>query len=371
MASLTLTDVSKKYGRVLAVDRVSISVANAEFLALLGPSGCGKSSTMRMVAGLETITSGAIHIDGQQVNDLPPADRQTAMSFENYGLYPHMTIFQNIAYPLRIRGISVPQIEIEVVKIARLLQIEDLLDSKPREVSGGVQQRVSLARALVRKPSVFLLDEPLSHLDADLRSQMRAELKRLQKLGDGSTMIYVTHDQLEAMTMADRIAVMNQGRLQQVGTPREVFHSPANRFVASFIGEPPMNLMSGRVERSDDGYRISVHGHPFAELQGSVASALTGAGLPPEGQLEVGVRPADLELHSPGSAGLPVQVRVREFLGENAMVTLDAMGTKFRVVGRRDTMPAEGDAAVLRARPDRVHLFSSETGEAFGGNRPH
>ena len=190
MATVRLDNVSKMYGSVVAVDGISIEVEDGEFLALLGPSGCGKSSTMRMIAGLEAISSGVIYIDGRVVNELPPAARQTAMSFENYGLYPHMTVFQNIAYPLRIRKTPSGQVAAEVVKIARLLQIEGLLDAKPSEVSGGVQQRVSQARALVRKPSVFLLDEPLSHLDADLRGQMRGELKRLQKLGDGSTMVY-------------------------------------------------------------------------------------------------------------------------------------------------------------------------------------
>ena len=247
MASLVLDNVSKKYGNVLGVDRISVEVNDGEFVALIGPSGCGKSSTMRMIAGLESITTGSIFIDRVRVNDLRPAARQTAMSFENYGLYPHMTIFENIAYPLKIRKTATESLEAEVVRIARLLHIEELLDSKPKEVSGGVQQRVSLARALVRKPSVFLLDEPLSHLDADLRSLMRGELKRLQKLG-GSTMIYVTHDQLEAMTMSDRIIVMNEGRFQQVGTPTDIFHRPSNRFVAWFIGEPAMNLFSGRVQ---------------------------------------------------------------------------------------------------------------------------
>jgi len=367
MATVKLSSVSKKYGPVLAVDRISVEVKNGEFLALLGPSGCGKSSTMRMIAGLESITTGSIYIDGREVNDLPPAARQTAMSFENYGLYPHMTVFQNIAYPLRIRRTPPAQVDAEVVKIARLLQIEALLDSKPNEVSGGVQQRVSLARALVRKPSVFLLDEPLSHLDADLRSQMRGELKRLQRLGDGSTMVYVTHDQLEAMTMADRIAVMNQGRLQQVGTPSEIYESPANQFVASFIGEPAMNLLIGDVEACEGGAQVQVEGCSLVGVAGETAERLLEVARQRDSKVQLGVRPSEAQLRPPGEAGLKVNVRTREFLGETVLITVEVGVKKLRVLGPRDELPfSEGEGAVFRFRPDRVHFFSLSTGEAVG-----
>ena len=365
MASLVLDNVSKKYGNVLGVDRISVEVNDGEFVALIGPSGCGKSSTMRMIAGLESITTGSIFIDRVRVNDLRPAARQTAMSFENYGLYPHMTIFENIAYPLKIRKTATERLEAEVVRIARLLHIEELLDSKPKEVSGGVQQRVSLARALVRKPSVFLLDEPLSHLDADLRSLMRGELKRLQKLG-GSTMIYVTHDQLEAMTMSDRIIVMNEGRFQQVGTPTDIFHRPANRFVAWFIGEPAMNLFSGRVQVTRSGAQVSVHGRPFANVAGLLAERLLESTRKSDGQVEVGVRPPDIELRAPTELGMPAKVRTREFLGEDVLLTLDAQGDKVRVIGPRHLAPSEGDHAVVVPRADRIHFFSLSTGEAIG-----
>jgi multiple sugar transport system ATP-binding protein len=365
VSSLVLEKVSKAYGKVTAVDNVSVEVTDGEFVALIGPSGCGKSSTMRMIAGLETITTGSIYIGGVRVNDQPPAARQVAMSFENYGLYPHMTIFENIAYPLKIRKTAVEHLEAEVVRIARVLHIEDLLDRKPKEVSGGVQQRVSLARALVRKPSVFLLDEPLSHLDADLRSHMRAELKRLQKLG-GSTMIYVTHDQLEAMTMADRIIVMNDGRFQQVGTPTDIFYRPANRFVAWFIGEPAMNLLPGRVELASGGAQVFVHGRPFARVAGPTAERLLREARQPDGQIEVGVRPPDLELQAPSKPGMPVKVRIREFLGEDVLVTLDADGTRIRMIAPRHLAPPEAVNAVAVPRPDRVHFFSLSTGEAIG-----
>ncbi len=365
MASLTLDNVSKKYGNVLGVDRISAEVKDGEFVALIGPSGCGKSSTMRMIAGLESITTGSIFIDGVRVNDLRPAARQTAMSFENYGLYPHMTIFENIAYPLKIRKTSIERLEVEVLRIARLLHIEEVLDSKPKEVSGGVQQRVSLARALVRKPSVFLLDEPLSHLDADLRSLMRGELKRLQKLG-GSTMIYVTHDQLEAMTMSDRIIVMNEGRFQQIGSPTDIFHRPANRFVAWFIGEPAMNLFLGQVRPSQKGAEVSVQGRPFANVAGPLAERLLQSSSKIDGRVEVGVRPPDFELRAPTEIGMAVQVRTREFLGEDVLLTLDAQGNKIRIIGSRHLALSEGDNAVAVPRADRVHFFSLSNGEAIG-----
>jgi ABC-type sugar transport system ATPase subunit len=289
------------------------------------------------------------------------------MSFENYGLYPHMTVFQNIAYPLRVHRRPPDQVDAAVMQIARVLQIEDVLEARPAEVGVGVQQRVSLARALVRKPAVFLLDEPLSHLDADLRSQMRGELKRLQKLGSGATMVYVTHDQLEAMTMADRIAVMSEGRLQQVGTPDEVFHAPANRFVASFIGEPAMNLLTGTVEAADGGARVLVDGVPILKLAGGLARTLLdwrGAG---EGGVQLGVRPTDAQLAPPGEPGLPVRVRVREFMGERVAVIVEGPRARLRVLGRRAALPfAAGEGAVFRARPERVHFFSATTGEAIG-----
>lgn len=365
MSNLVLHNLSKRYGGVLAVDNVSVDVKDGELVALIGPSGCGKSSTMRMIAGLESITSGSISIDGTRVNEWPPAARNTAMSFENYGLYPHMTIFENIAYPLKIRKTPTEQLEAEVVRLAQLLRIEELLDHQPKEVSGGVQQRVSLARALVRKPSVFLLDEPMSHLDADLRGHMRGELKRLQKLG-GSTMVYVTHDQLEALTMADRIVVMNQGRFQQIGTPTEIFYRPANRFVAWFIGEPAMNLFAGRVELTPNGAQVLVQERSFAHVVPPFAERLLESTRQSEGRVEVGVRPPDMELRARGESGMPFKVRVREFLGEDVLLTLKALGNKVRAIAPRHVAPSEGDTGVLVPRSDRIHFFSISTGDAIG-----
>lgn len=365
MSKVVLDNVVKRYGSTIGVDRISLDVADREFLALLGPSGCGKTSTMRMIAGLEDITEGIISIGETQVNGLTPARRNVAMAFENYGLYPHLTVFGNISYPLRIRKQSRSDIERAVIEIARLLHIDNVLDHKPGELSGGVRQRVSLARALIRKPSVFLLDEPISHLDADLRSHMRGELKRLHAVSE-ATMIYVTHDQLEAMAMADRIAVMNQGKLLQVGSPAEVFFRPTNRFVASFIGEPPMNILRGRVKRSGEGVSVTVSEHPFVTVGDERMSALLAASDAGDGTVDVGVRPPDFELRANGSSGLPAQVRLVENLGEVVLVTLDAGGERLRVQAPRDVGVAEGETLVLSSRPDRVHFFERSFGNSIG-----
>lgn len=366
MATLNLENVVKQYGRVTAVRGVSLSIDDAEFMALLGPSGCGKTSTMRMIAGLESISSGEIRIAGDVVNHRSPAERQIAMSFEHYGLYPHLTLFGNIAYPLTVRGTADREVKSRVFEIASLLHIEELLSSHPKEVSSGVQQRVSLARALVRSPSVFLLDEPLSHLDADMRARMRGELKRLQK-AKRSTMVYVTHDQLEAMTMADRIAIMNDGELQQVGTPREIYDRPANRFVATFIGEPPMNMIDAATERGDDRITLrSVDGGQVALLEGEPQAQLLRAVTGEGGRVAVGVRPTDLDVAAPGSAGMPGRVRLREFRGDDVLMTFDTAGTRVRAIAKRDAMPAVGDNVVLVPRGDRLHLFSADSGAAIG-----
>jgi multiple sugar transport system ATP-binding protein len=363
MAAITLDKVVKMYGKVVGVDKISLKVADGEFISFLGPSGCGKTSTMRMIAGLEDISDGSIYIGDKRVNGLAPADRNVAMAFENYGLYPHMSLFRNIAYPLFVRKMPPAEIGREVVRIARLLHIEDLLDKKPSDVSGGVRQRVSLARALVRKPAVFLLDEPLSHLDAELRGSMRGELKRLHDL-NGATTIYVTHDQLEAMTMSDQIAVMNQGQLQQVGTPTDIFFHPANRFVASFIGEPAMNLLKGRVESAADGVVVSLDNRPFVTLTGELGATVLEASRSEGGEIEVGVRPPDLEIQGGEGPGLRAKVRFREFLGETVLLTLDTGVDRIRVMVPRDTSVNEGDKVTLAPRQDRLHFFSVKTGLA-------
>ena len=364
MARVVLDNLVKRYGPVLAVDHVSLECADQEFLALLGPSGCGKTSTMRMIAGLEEISDGQILIGDRRVNDMPPAERNVAMAFENYGLYPHMTVFANIAYPLRVRGATQEEIVRDVVRVARLLQIERQLDRRPGELSGGVQQRISLARALVRKPAVFLMDEPISHLDADLRAQMRGELKRLHQV-DGSTTIYVTHDQLEALSMADRIAVMHLGILQQVATPIEIFERPANRFVATFIGEPPMNILSSSVQRRDDDVVVMANGHELVRvpqpLRESVLAA-TGGGI---GPIDVGVRAANFRLAEPGEPGLPGLVRLREVLGDFALLSVVAGEQRLRVQVPAHLRVAEDEAISVTPDPQSVHFFDSSTGVAI------
>ncbi len=248
MAEVRLSNVEKRYSEdAFAVKGVSFAANDGEFVVLVGPSGCGKSTTLRMIAGLEELTGGTIEIGGIVVNDLQPKDRDVAMVFQNYALYPHMTVFENMAFPLKMRKVAKSEITQQVTDAAKLLSIEHLLKRKPKELSGGERQRVAVGRAIVRRPKVFLFDEPLSNLDAALRTQMRAELKRLQRRL-GATMLYVTHDQVEAMTMGDKIAVMNKGLLEQFGTPSEIYESPASAFVARFLGSPPMNLLDGKIE---------------------------------------------------------------------------------------------------------------------------
>ena len=255
MAEIQIKDLCKNFGKVKAVIDLNLGIKDKEMLCLLGPSGCGKTTSLRMVAGLERPTSGTIHIGGKDVTNLPPRDRDIAMVFENYALYPQMTVFENIAFPLKVK--EVPEIEIKekVMKAAGILEIQDLVDRNINQLSGGQKQRVAMGRAIVRNPSVFLMDEPISHLDAQLRAHMRGEIKRLQK-DLGTTMIYVTHDQLEAMSMADRVAIMNFGVLQQLGTPDEIFNEPVNEFVAGFIGDPPINFINGSL--IEDSGRISI-----------------------------------------------------------------------------------------------------------------
>ncbi len=257
MAEVTLRKVVKKYDDVLAVRGIDLDIADQEFVVLVGPSGCGKSTTLRMIAGLEEITDGAIRIDGDVVNDVPPKDRDIAMVFQNYALYPHMTVAENMSFGLRLKRFPKAEIAKRVDEAARILNIEDLLQRKPRQLSGGQRQRVAMGRAIVRNPKVFLFDEPLSNLDAKLRVQMRTEIKRVHQKVPVTT-VYVTHDQIEAMTLADRVVVMNNGVIEQVGTPHELYHTPATRFVAGFIGSPAMNLAPCRLEDEGDDLMIRI-----------------------------------------------------------------------------------------------------------------
>src|SRR5512139_3788747 len=256
MAQVTLRKVFKKYDEVLAVRGIDLDIADKEFVVLVGPSGCGKSTTLRMIAGLEDITGGEILIGGEVVNDVPPKDRDIAMVFQNYALYPHMTVAENMSFGLRLKHYPKAEITARVTEAARLLDITDLIDRKPKQLSGGQRQRVAMGRAIVRNPKVFLFDEPLSNLDAKLRVQMRIEIKKVhQKVR--TTTVYVTHDQVEAMTLADRVVVMNHGRIEQVGSPNDLYHAPKTRFVAGFIGSPAMNFIPARLEPAGDGVQVS------------------------------------------------------------------------------------------------------------------
>ncbi|HEX6988184.1 MAG TPA: sn-glycerol-3-phosphate ABC transporter ATP-binding protein UgpC [Bacillota bacterium] len=372
MASITLDRVSKRYRNVTAVREVNLQIPDQEFVVLVGPSGCGKSTTLRMIAGLEEISDGTIAIGDRVVNDVPPKDRDVAMVFQNYALYPHMTVYDNMAFGLRLRRYPRSEIDRRVRQAAEMLDIGDLLKRRPGQLSGGQRQRVALGRAIVREPSAFLMDEPLSNLDAQLRVQMRAEISKLHQRVRTTT-VYVTHDQIEAMTMGDRIVVMNQGVVQQVAPPRELYERPANVFVAGFIGSPPMNLFPARWAPLEEGVRIVGDGLVFdlpAAFRERVAAA---AGE----RLVVGIRPEAISLHGPaggtagGTAGdtagidLPGTVEVVEPLGAETYV--HARVGRHRLIARvpGDLGVAEGEAVRLTFPPERVYLFDAESEAAL------
>jgi sn-glycerol 3-phosphate transport system ATP-binding protein len=338
MAEIELKDVRKVYGGgVEAIKGVSLAIEDGEMIVLVGPSGCGKSTLLRMVAGLEGITSGDILISGKVINGLEPAERDIAMVFQNYALYPHMTVRQNLAYGLKNRNTPKDEIERRITEAAKALEIEPFLNRKPRQLSGGQRQRVAMGRAIVRKPAAFLFDEPLSNLDAKLRVQMRVEIRRLQR-SLGTTSIYVTHDQMEAMTLADRLVVLNAGRIEQVGTPIELYEKPATTFVATFIGSPSMNLMEVRKE---NGW-----------------SSRTS--LPTEAAT-IGIRPEDISIATENAAGefrAEVQVAAVELVGAESYVhgsMADGHAIIFRVPGRSDIRI--GEKVMLAAEPSSFHLF--------------
>jgi multiple sugar transport system ATP-binding protein len=346
MARVEIRDVRKAFDALEVIHGVSVDIADGEFVVLVGPSGCGKSTLLRMIAGLEGVTGGAIVIGGKVVNNLPPAERDIAMVFQNYALYPHKTVAQNMAFALKLRKVDAKGIAERVGKAADILGLKPYLDRYPRQLSGGQRQRVAMGRAIVRDPQVFLFDEPLSNLDAKLRVQMRTEIKELhQRLK--TTTIYVTHDQVEAMTMADKIVVMQDGRIEQIGAPLELYDRPANVFVAGFIGSPSMNLLQGAVV---SGAAVAVGGMrlPF------------GDGChPPEGtEVLFGIRPEDLEL---SDDGFPAQISVVEPTGSETLVFLRAGELKLLAVFRERHDFKPGDTVHLRPRPDRVHLFDAGT----------
>ncbi|TIX23947.1 ABC transporter ATP-binding protein [Mesorhizobium sp.] len=348
MAQVAISKVAKAFGTVKVLHEVSVDIADGQFVVLVGPSGCGKSTLLRMVAGLETVSAGTIAIGDRVVNHLPPAKRDIAMVFQNYALYPHKTVEQNMAFALKLRKTDPAIVAERVKRAADILDLNPYLKRYPRQLSGGQRQRVAMGRAIVRNPQVFLFDEPLSNLDAKLRVQMRTEIKELhQRLK--TTTIYVTHDQIEAMTMADKIVVMRDGRIEQVGAPLELFDRPANLFVAGFIGSPSMNLLKG-VLRKGDG--VDIAGTLFPIALGNAAQ---------DGQAVVyGVRPEHLEIHPDG---VPAKISVVEPTGSETLVFLrfgeGEMVALFRE--RHDFKP--GDTLKLKPRLDQVHLFDAETGK--------
>ncbi|HEY8382161.1 MAG TPA: sn-glycerol-3-phosphate import ATP-binding protein UgpC [Microvirga sp.] len=356
MAVVTLKGVRKIYaGGVEAVKGVSLDIEDGSFCVLVGPSGCGKSTLLRMVAGLETISDGTVEISSRVVNQVEPADRDIAMVFQNYALYPHMSVYDNMAYGLRNRGTPKDEIDQRVREAARILAIEPFLDRKPRALSGGQRQRVAMGRAIVRKPQVFLFDEPLSNLDAKLRVQMRVEIKRLQR-ALGVTSIYVTHDQVEAMTLSDKLVVMNAGQIEQVGNPSEVYRRPQTRYVATFIGSPPMNILPGRVER--DG--VVVVGN------GRLAVTDMRPGLTPGTAVDVGLRPEDLRVGPAGSGAVDLGVDFVEELGATQLFHGKIEGAEFVVQAPTGQIAADAKALSLSIDPVNVHIFDPQTGRRQG-----
>jgi multiple sugar transport system ATP-binding protein len=346
MANVLLKHLDKVYaGGYHAVRDISLDVADGEFMVLVGPSGCGKSTTLRMIAGLEEVSSGQIYIGDRLVNDVAPGERDISMVFQNYALYPHMSVYQNMAFGLKMRRTAKAQIEKRVKEAAAILSIESLLDRRPRELSGGQRQRVALGRAIVREPKVFLFDEPLSNLDAKLRVQMRAEIARLhQRLK--TTVIYVTHDQVEAMTLGQRIVLMDRGVIQQVDAPMNIYHRPANRFVASFIGSPAMNLFDGDVQ--DGVFRLSS------------GESIAVAGSIPSGRATLGVRPEDI---LPGRHELPfatVTLDVVEHMGHETMVHFNLAGHSHVARLPAQTPAQPGAQFEFSIRPGAYHLFSDD-----------
>ncbi|MFK4725106.1 multiple sugar transport system ATP-binding protein [Bradyrhizobium niftali] len=363
MADVALRKVVKRYDDVEAVRGIDLDIADHEFIVLVGPSGCGKSTTLRMIAGLEDISDGDIMIGGDVVNDVPPKDRDIAMVFQNYALYPHMTVAENMSFGLRLKHYPKAEIKARVTEAARLLDITDLIDRKPKQLSGGQRQRVAMGRAIVRNPKVFLFDEPLSNLDAKLRVQMRIEIKKVhQKVR--TTTVYVTHDQVEAMTLADRVVVMNKGRIEQIGTPNELYHRPATRFVAGFIGSPAMNFIPCRLE--DVGGTLQIRLTDRIGFALPPARAARYHALPRTDKFLLGLRPEHLtEAHAhlgPGVETFDTVLDVTEPMGMETLVYFGLEGTP--VCGRVDPNAGAKDGAPMRLAMDlnNMHLLNEDTG---------
>jgi len=353
MAGLKLQAVTKSWdGKTQVIQPLTLDVADGEFIVMVGPSGCGKSTLLRMVAGLERVTSGDIWIDSKRVTDMEPKDRGIAMVFQNYALYPHMSVEENMAWGLKIRGMGKAHIAEKVQEAARILELDGLLKRRPRELSGGQRQRVAMGRAIVRDPAVFLFDEPLSNLDAKLRVQMRLELQHLHRRLK-TTSLYVTHDQVEAMTLAQRVMVMNKGIAEQIGTPVEVYEKPASRFVASFIGSPAMNLLEGQMD--DSGTRFVLENGmqlPLPGLRGQFAGR----------RMTLGIRPEHIALSSQAENGVPMVVETLEILGADNLAHGRFGEQKMVVRLPHQLRPNAGTTLWLHIPDDHLHLFEGETG---------
>jgi multiple sugar transport system ATP-binding protein len=362
LSNVSLNRVTKAFGATEVVHGIDLEVANGEFVVLVGPSGCGKSTTLRMIAGLEEITAGVISIGGRIVNRMEPRERNIAMVFQNYAIYPHMTVHRNIAFGLKTSKLSRADKDANVREAARILDLTELLERKPSALSGGQRQRVAIGRAMVRDPAVFLFDEPLSNLDAQLRAQMRLEIKKLHQ-SMGTTIVFVTHDQVEAMTLADRIVIMRDGHILQVGTPTEVYHNPRDMFVARFIGSPSMNML--------EGHAATRNRRPALELDGvgKVALPKLDGPLPASGKAVLGIRPSDLIVcdEPAGRDGtvLKATVSVVEPLGHEALVYADVGGHEVIATAPGRKPPEVGDAVTMRMATENIHVFDPATERAL------
>ncbi|MYA78822.1 MAG: ABC transporter ATP-binding protein [Gemmatimonadetes bacterium] len=387
MARVRLKNLTKHFGDVVAVDDVTLDIADREFLTLLGPSGCGKTTLLNMIAGLESPTAGEVWFDDRNVTAVPPERRDIAMVFQTYALYPHMSVFDNVAFGLKMRGVPAEDRKRLVLEASKTMEIEHLLDRKPRALSGGQRQRVALARAIVRDPGVFLLDEPLSNLDAQLRVVMRTELKRLH--GElKMTFVYVTHDQAESLILSDRIVVMKDGQIQQIGTPESIYDNPANTFVAGFVGSPPINLLKGTLEQSGGGaWRVVGEGY-VCEVAASMIERME---TPGGREVFLGIRAEDIGVGEAPAAGSTSEVAdsatsvapaldsnsdnpaanaqapvvVREPMGSDLYLTVDVGGNNVKVRTRPEVRFDRGDIVDLSFDPENLHLFDGETGEAL------
>ena len=352
MATVTLKDIGKSYVAVEVLKNIDLSIKDGEFVVLVGPSGCGKSTLLRMICGLEKITVGDIEIDGQRVNEMAPKDRDIAMVFQSYALYPNLTVAKNMAFSMEMRGEQRSDIEKKVLEAAKMLGLDGLMDRLPRHLSGGQRQRVAMGRAIVRDPKVFLFDEPLSNLDAKMRVQMRTEIRALQqKLG--TTTIYVTHDQIEAMTMADTVVLMHDGEIAQSGPPLELFDRPRTKFVAGFIGSPAMNMLDGRFEHESGKFT----------LNSGQAVQIAAPGEGPESQkATLGIRPEHLELVEPDEGTLQTNVKVVEPMGSETLIAQRLGDSSLDLITRKRVNFAAGDTISLLVPPDMAHLFDASTG---------